>query len=281
VSFDISNHGVGSPRAMTATRNGRDVPGTRTMADSNSKKIRVLTADDHPMMRESLGFILEKQSDICLVGEAANGAEAIAKTSELHPDVILMDLQMPEMDGLEAITTIQALHPDIHTIVLTTYPGDARAARALALGAKAYILKSAPISQILYAIRAAASGRSIIDANVAQEIARFRGTESLTAREISILKLVRQGLRNSQIGKVLNISEETVKSRIKSALAKLGARDRTQAVTVAMRRGFLEADCPLGWAGGEGGRLGNQSGLVEKAAASCLGNSSWRHDNKG
>lgn len=207
--------------------------------------IRVLIADDHPMMRESLGFILEKQSDICLVGEAANGAEAVAKTSELHPDVILMDLQMPGMDGLEAIGAIRALHPDRHTIILTMYPGDARAARALALGAKAYILKSAPSSEIVSAIRTAASGHSVIDANVAEEIARFRGTESLTAREISILKLVRRGLRNSQIGTALNISEETVKSRIKSILAKLAARDRTHAVTVAMRRGFLEADHPI------------------------------------
>jgi DNA-binding NarL/FixJ family response regulator len=120
-----------------------------------------------------------------------------------------------------------------------------RAARALALGAKAYILKSAPSSQIVSAIRAATSGHSVIDANVAEEIARFRGTESLTAREISILKLIRRGLRNSQIGAELNISEETVKSRIKSILAKLTARDRTQAVTVAMRRGFLEADLPI------------------------------------
>jgi DNA-binding NarL/FixJ family response regulator len=214
-------------------------------ADPNSKKIRVLTADDHPMMRESLGFILEKQSDICLVGDAANGAEAIAKASELRPDVILMDLQMPVVDGLEAITVLRELHLDSRTIVLTTYPGDARAARALALGATAYILKSAPSSQILSVIRAAASGRSIIDANVAQDIARFRGAELLSAREISVLKLVRNGMHNSQIGRAMNISEETVKSRIKSVLAKLGARDRTQAVTVAMRRGFLETDHPL------------------------------------
>jgi DNA-binding NarL/FixJ family response regulator len=215
------------------------------MAHTNAKKIRVLTADDHPMMRESLGFMLEKQTDICWVGEAANGAEAIAKTSELHPDVILMDLQMPEVDGLEAIAAIRKLHPACRIIVLTTYPGDARAARALAMGATAYLLKSAPIDQILGAIRAAASGRSIIDAKVAHDIERFRGTESLTAREITILKLVREGLRNSQIGRTLNISEETVKTRIKSALAKLSAGDRTQAVTVAMRRGFLEADHPL------------------------------------
>jgi DNA-binding NarL/FixJ family response regulator len=212
---------------------------------SNAKKIRVLTADDHPIMRESLRFILEQQSDICVVGEAGNGAEAIAKTSELHPDVILMDLQMPDVDGMEALAAIRELHPESHTIVLTTYPGDARAERALALGAKAYILKSASSSQILSAIRAAASGRSTVDENVARDIARFRGAESLTEREISILRLVRLGMRNAQIGAALHISEETVKSRIKSILAKLGARDRTQAVTLAMRRGFLETDHPL------------------------------------
>jgi DNA-binding NarL/FixJ family response regulator len=228
-----------------AMDNERDVRAIRTMADANAKSIRVLTADDHPMMRESLGFMLEKQTDMCWVGEAANGAEAIAKTSELHPDTILMDLQMPGGDGVEATTAIQKVHPHCHIIILTTFPGDARAARALALGAKAYILKSAPSAQILDAIRAVASGRSIIDAKVAQDIAHFRGSESLTAREITILKLVRQGMHNSQIGKTLNISEETVKSRIKSVLAKLNARDRTQAVTVAMRRGFLETDHPL------------------------------------
>ena len=221
-----------------------DSDAPQTGGETKERKIRVLTVDDHPMMRESLGFILEKQTDMRLVGEAANGIEALAKTSELQPDVILMDLQMPEMDGLEVIAAIQPLH-SCHIIVLTTYPGDARAARALALGAKAYLLKLAPSSQILNAIRAATAGRSIIDTQVAQDMARFRGTESLTAREIAILKLVRRGMHNSQIGQTLNISQETVKSRIKSLLAKLSARDRTQAVTVATRRGFLDPDHPL------------------------------------
>jgi DNA-binding NarL/FixJ family response regulator len=213
--------------------------------ESCSIRIRVLTADDHPIMRESLGFILQEQSDICWVGEAANGAEAIAKASELQPDVIVMDLQMPGVDGLQAIEVIGRLHPHIRTIVFTTFAGDARAARALALGAKAYILKSAPSSEILSAIRGATCGRSVIDERVARDMVRFRGTESLTSREISMLKLVKRGLRNSQIGHALNISEETVKSHIKSVLAKLGARDRTEAVTVAMRRGFLETNHPL------------------------------------
>ena len=215
------------------------------LEDPGAKRIRVLIADDHPMMRESLGLILEKQGDICLVGEAANGAEAIAKTSELHPDVILMDLQMPEMDGLEAIGILQKSHPHCRTIVLTTYPGDARAKRALAVGATAYLLKSARTSEVLRAIRAAACGSSIIDAEVARDIARFRGAESLSPREINVLQHVRRGMRNTEIARALKISTETVKSRIKSALAKLGTRSRTQAVTVAMRRGFLEADYPL------------------------------------
>jgi DNA-binding NarL/FixJ family response regulator len=230
---------------MIATGNERDVRAIDPTADPNAKPIRVLVADDHPMMRESLGFMLENHTDVRWVGEAVNGAEAIQKTSDLRPDVILMDLQMPEVDGLEAIAAIRKLHPACHVIVLTTYPGDARAASALALGAKAYILKATPSTEILNTIREVASGRSIVDANVAQDIARFRGSESLTRREINVLKLVRQGMHNSQIRATLNISEDTVKSRIKNILAKLGVRDRTQAVTVAMRRGFLDADHPL------------------------------------
>jgi DNA-binding NarL/FixJ family response regulator len=225
-------------------RNDCEGPGESQLRHPHGK-VRVLTADDHPMMRESLGLILDKEDDICWIGEAADGAEAVAKTWELHPDVILMDLQMPKMGGLEAIRVIREVRPRIRVIVLTTYPGDARAARALALGATAYLLKSAPSRQILEAIRAAAAGRSVIDSKVAQEIARFRGVESLSAREIGVLELVRKGMHNAQIAEALNVAEETVKSRIKSVLAKLGVRDRTQAVTVAMRRGFLEADHPL------------------------------------
>jgi DNA-binding NarL/FixJ family response regulator len=230
--------------AMLSLRSDCELPG-QWRASNPKGQIRVLIADDHPMMRESLGFILEKQDDICVIGEAADGAEAVAKTSELHPDVILMDLQMPKMDGLEAMSIVREGHSRTYIIVLTTYPGDARAARALALGATAYLLKSAPSCLILEAIRAAAAGRSVIDSKVAQEIARYRGVESLSAREIGVLELVRKGMRNAQIAEVLDISEETVKSRIKSVLAKLGTRDRTQAVTVAMRRGFLDADHPL------------------------------------
>jgi DNA-binding NarL/FixJ family response regulator len=230
---------------MIATSSERDVSPIDPTADPNAQPIRVLVADDHPMMRESLGFMLENYTEICWIGEAADGAEAIEKTAELRPDVILMDLQMPEVGGLEAIAAIRKLHPTCHVIVLTTYPGDVRATTALALGAKAYILKSAQSTEILNTIREVASGRSVVDVKVAQDIARFRGRESLTRREIHVLKLVRQGMHNSQIGKTLSISEETVKSRIKSVLAKLSVRDRTQAVTVAMRRGFLDADHPL------------------------------------
>jgi DNA-binding NarL/FixJ family response regulator len=230
---------------MIATGSERDVRTLDPAADPSTQQIRVLVADDHPMMRESLGFMLKNHADVCWIGEAADGAEAIEKTSELRPDVILMDLQMPEVAGFEAIAAIRKLHPTCHIIVLTTYPGDVRATTAVALGAKAYILKSTPSAEILNTIREVVSGRSIVDVKVAQEIARFRGSESLTRREISVLKLVRQGLHNSQIGKTLSISEDTVKSRIKSVLAKLSVWDRTQAVTVAMRRGFLDADHPL------------------------------------
>jgi DNA-binding NarL/FixJ family response regulator len=224
----------------------RNTPeGPPELVDSDPPVIRVLTVDDHPIMRESLGFLLEKQSDLRLVGEAASGAEALTKAAELRPDVILMDLQMPGMDGLEAIAALQARDPRIHIIVLTTYPGDARAARALELGASAYILKTAPSSQILYAIRSVVAGRSVIDLRITEEIDRHRGSESLTAREIRVLELVRQGLRNLQIAEVLGISEDAVKNRLKSILAKLGVGDRTEAVTVAMRRGFLKPDHPL------------------------------------
>jgi DNA-binding NarL/FixJ family response regulator len=219
--------------------------GSSEVVDTRANVIRVLAVDDHPIMRESLGFLIEKQSDIRLVGEAANGTEALAKASQLRPNVILMDLQMPGMDGLETIAALRARHPETHVIVLTTYPGDARAARALELGAKAYILKAAPSSQILHAIRSAAAGRSVIDHRITQEIENHRGSEALTARETRVLELVRQGLRNSQIGEALSISEDAVKNRIRSILAKLGVGDRTEAVTVAMRRGFLKPDHPL------------------------------------
>jgi DNA-binding NarL/FixJ family response regulator len=176
-----------------------------------------------------------------VVGEAADGNEAITQFRSLLPDVMLIDLQMPDVDGLQAITTIRAEFPDATIIVLTTFPGDARVVRAFTLGATSYLLKTARREEILKAIRGALAGRHTMAPEVAQEIARHTGSEALTEREVSVLRLVSEGQSNRHIAQVLCISEATVKGRMKSIMAKLGAEDRTHAVMIAIRRGFIDA----------------------------------------
>lgn len=209
----------------------------------NEKKARfgILITDDHPVMRDGLRMVIEEEPDLEVLGEAADGQEAIQQFRKLRPDLLLIDLQMPEVDGLEAITTIRGEFPDATIVVLTTYPGDARVVRAFTLGATSYILKTARRDEILKAIRGALSGRHTVAPEVAQEIARHTGREGLTEREIGVLRLVAKGRSNRDIAEALFITEDTVKARMKSIMGKLGAEDRTHAVMIAIRRGFMDS----------------------------------------
>lgn len=202
--------------------------------------IRILLADDHPMMREGLRSTLERERDMKVVGEAADGAEAIALFQELRPAVTLVDLQMPKVDGIQAINEIHSQYPDAALVVLTTYPGDARVMRAMAVGAMSYLLKTASSEEIVRIVRAAAGGRKIVTGDVLQDVQAHLGDEILSPRELAALRLVAQGLTNRAIGDALGVSEDTIKTRMKNILAKLGAKDRAEAVTIAVRRGFLD-----------------------------------------
>jgi DNA-binding NarL/FixJ family response regulator len=202
--------------------------------------ITVLIADDHPVMRDGLKFMIERGSDMKVVAEASDGADAIAKFALCRPDVVLMDLQMPRMNGLDAIAKLHDMWPTVPIIVLTTFAGDARASRAIALGATSYLLKSSSNTEIIAALKNAIAGCRVIDAPVARQLSLHHGTDTLSMREMSVLRLIAQGKQNRCIGEYLNISEEAVKSRVKTLFAKLNAEDRTQAVTIAIQRGFLD-----------------------------------------
>lgn len=201
----------------------------------------ILVVDDHPVMRDGLRAVIEQEPDMEVVGEAADGREAIEQFQRLLPDVMLIDLQMPDVDGLQAITTIRSEFPDATIIVLTTFPGDARVVRAFTLGATSYLLKTARRDEIIKAVRGALSGRHTVAPEVAQEIASHTGQERLTEREIGVLKLVAEGRSNRDIADALCISEDTVKARMKSIMGKLSAEDRTHAVMIAIRRGFMDS----------------------------------------
>jgi DNA-binding NarL/FixJ family response regulator len=201
--------------------------------------IRILSADDHPPLRAGIGALIATQPDMLLVGEASTGREAMQLHRELHPDVILMDLQMPDMSGLDAIIAIRSESPGARIIVLTTYSGDALAQRALKAGAQAYVLKSLVRTEILHTIRAVHRGERHIEAVVAAEIAKHTGDATLTSREIEVLQLIASGHANKEISARLSINEETTKSHIKNILAKLGAKDRTHAVSLGLRRGII------------------------------------------
>jgi DNA-binding NarL/FixJ family response regulator len=222
--------------ADTAAAKG---PGADMAALPQSYAIRLLLADDHPVMRDGLKFMLARNEDITILAEAADGIEAVELFAKHRPNVVLIDLQMPRMGGLEAITRIRRMDPNVAIIVLTTFHGDFRAARALAAGATSYLLKSTNAAEIVGAIRNAVAGEATISPEVADELSRFSVMQPLTEREIAVLRLIAKGKRNHVIGHILCISEEAVKSRIKNILQKLDARDRTQAVTIAAARGFL------------------------------------------
>lgn len=204
-----------------------------------TRLIRILTVDDHPLLRSGIATLIATQSDMLLVGEASTGKEALQLHRELNPDVILMDLQMPDMSGLDAIIAIRSEDPSARIIVLTTYSGDALAHRVLKAGVQGYVLKSLVRSEILNTIRAVYEGERRIQSDVATEIAMHTVDSALTAREIEVLQLIASGKANKEISETLCITLETTKSHIKKILAKLGAKDRTHAVSVGLKRGII------------------------------------------
>jgi len=207
---------------------------------SQSNRIRVLCVDDHPLVRDGIAFALQAQRDMELVAEATNGWEAVAAFRQHRPDVTLMDLQMPQMNGIEAIRNIRQEFPRARIVVLTTYSGDVQATRALTAGAVGYLLKSMLRTELIDTIRGVHAGQRRIPAEIANEIAEHVGADALSARETEVLRVVAAGCSNKIVADRLNISEETVKGHVKSVLAKLCANDRTHAVLIAMKRGFLD-----------------------------------------
>lgn len=205
-----------------------------------TEPIRVLIADDHPLLREGIAALIANCNDIVVVAQAENGQEAVAAYRKFRPDVTLMDLQLPDMDGVDAIKLIRNEASQARVIVLTTYSGDTRAQKALKAGARAYLLKNHARRDLLEMIRRVHAGQKYIDPEVAGSIAEHSGEEALTPRELQILTLIAGGGSNKWIANELAISEDTVKGHVSSVLSKLNANDRTHAVTLAIKRGVIQ-----------------------------------------
>jgi DNA-binding NarL/FixJ family response regulator len=210
---------------------------------SDLKLIRILTVDDHPLLRQGIAALVNAESDMKLVGEASNGSEAVEKFRLCRPDITLMDLQMPDLNGVEAITLIRSEFPNARIIVLTTYTGDAQVSRALKAGAHGYILKRQVHRELLDGIRAVHSGQKRIPSEIAADLVEHAKDE-LTPREVDVLRLIAAGNANKQIADQLSIGEASVKSHVANILSKLGANDRAHAVTIGLRRGIIEVQLP-------------------------------------
>jgi len=207
---------------------------------TGGSQIRILTVDDHALVRDGIAGLISVQPDMVMAGQACNGREAIQQFRSLRPDVTLMDLQMPEMNGIEALITIRNEFPEARVIVLTTYAGDVQILRALKAGAQAYLLKNTLHKELLETIRAVHAGKKALSAEASYEIAEHATDDALTPAEIAVLRLIAAGNANKQIADQLSITEETVKSRVKNILSKLGANDRTHAAMIGLKRGIIE-----------------------------------------
>ena len=205
-----------------------------------SEQIRVFSVDDHPLLREGIAALVNNQPDMTLVAEAATGAEALERFKQHVPDVTLMDLRLPDMSGIDILIAIRTEFPEARIIMLTTFEGDVEIHRALQAGARGYVLKNMPPSQLLDVIRQVHAGKKRIPPEIASQLAEHMSDESLTEREVEVLRQVADGNRNRDIAKNLFISEETVKVHIKHIMEKLGATDRTQAVAIGVRRGIIQ-----------------------------------------
>jgi len=207
---------------------------------NNRGTIRILAVDDHAVFRQGIAGLVVDQDDMTLVGEASNGREAIQQFRTHRPDVTLMDLHMPDMNGIDALIAIRNEFPEARIVVLTTYTGDVQVLRALKAGAQGYLLKNLLHKELLDTIRAVHAGKKAISPEASHEIASHATDDALSPAEISVLRLIAAGNANRQIASELSISEETVKSRVKSILSKLGANDRTHAAMIGLKRGIIE-----------------------------------------
>lgn len=207
---------------------------------TDKAQIRVFSVDDHPLLREGIAALVNNQPDMVLIGEAATGGEAIQLFKQQLPDVTLMDLRLPDMSGIDTLIAIRTEFPDARIIMLTTFEGDVEIHRALQAGARGYLLKNMPPTELLDVIRQVHAGKKRIPAAIASQLAEHLSDETLTDREIEVLREVAGGNRNRNIAEKLFISEETVKVHIKHIMEKLGASDRTQAVAIGVRRGIIQ-----------------------------------------